>query len=140
LLIAGGNGLRLAGAGGPGWNLNAIQQYLALQRPEAGLLPGDERARLDVTRWQFWDLAHWDSACAALSDLVDPGHLDRFQDLFARALRVVVKPGKLADPAVQVGKPDGFGIDRRKALGELLRDQVCIGPFHRDSPPINAFP
>jgi len=46
------------------WESNAIQQYLALQRPDAGLLPRDERARLDVTRWQFWDLAHWDSACA----------------------------------------------------------------------------
>ncbi len=46
------------------WESNAIQQYLALQRPQAGLLPADERARLDVTRWQFWDLAHWDSACS----------------------------------------------------------------------------
>ncbi len=27
-------------------------------------MPTDEKARLDVTRWQFWDLAHWDSACA----------------------------------------------------------------------------
>ncbi|MFZ5834076.1 MAG: glutathione S-transferase family protein [Pseudomonadota bacterium] len=42
------------------WESNAILQYLALQKPESGLLPKDERARLDVTRWQFWDLAHWD--------------------------------------------------------------------------------
>jgi len=46
------------------WESNAILQYLALRRPEAGLLPLEERARLDVTRWQFWDLAHWDPACA----------------------------------------------------------------------------
>ena len=46
------------------WESNAIMQYLAAQRPESGLLPTDERGRLDVTRWQFWDLAHWDSACA----------------------------------------------------------------------------
>lgn len=45
------------------WESNAIQQYLALQKPESGLLPTDERARLDVTRWQFWDLAHWDPVC-----------------------------------------------------------------------------
>jgi glutathione S-transferase len=47
------------------WESNAIQQYLAMQKPESGLLPRDERARLDVTRWQFWDLAHWDPHCGA---------------------------------------------------------------------------
>ena len=46
------------------WESNAILQYLAGKRPESGLLPKDERARLDVTRWQFWDLAHWDPTCA----------------------------------------------------------------------------
>jgi glutathione S-transferase len=46
------------------WEANAITQYLASRRPESGLLPKDERARLDVIRWQFWDLAHWDPACA----------------------------------------------------------------------------
>jgi len=45
------------------WESNAILQYLAAKRPESGLLPADEKARLDVTRWQFWDLAHWDPAC-----------------------------------------------------------------------------
>src|SRR5262249_47226188 len=40
------------------WESNAIGQYLAGKKPDAGLLPRDERARLDVTRWQFWDLAH----------------------------------------------------------------------------------
>ena len=46
------------------WESNAIMQYLALKKPQSGLLPADEKARLDVTRWQFWDLAHWDPACA----------------------------------------------------------------------------
>src|SRR6516225_5187808 len=46
------------------WESNAIAQYLAGMKPGSGLLPQDERARLDVTRWQFWDLAHWDPACA----------------------------------------------------------------------------
>ncbi len=49
------------------WESNAIAQYLALKRPESGLLPKEERARLDVTRWQFWDLAHWDPACAVFA-------------------------------------------------------------------------
>jgi glutathione S-transferase len=46
------------------WESSAILQYLALKQPDAGLLPTDDRARLDVTRWQFWDVAHWDPACA----------------------------------------------------------------------------
>jgi len=46
------------------WESNAIMQCLALKKPQGGLLPVDEKARLDVTRWQFWDLAHWDPACA----------------------------------------------------------------------------
>src|SRR5216684_2438139 len=48
------------------WESGAILQYLALKKPQGGLLPQDERSRLDVTRWQFWGLAHWDSACATL--------------------------------------------------------------------------
>jgi glutathione S-transferase len=34
-------------------------QYLASKKPESGLLPRDEAARADVTRWQFWDAAHF---------------------------------------------------------------------------------
>src|SRR5262249_13540073 len=49
------------------WEANAITQYLAARRPESGLLPSDERARLDVMRWQFWDLAHWLPACAVFA-------------------------------------------------------------------------
>jgi glutathione S-transferase len=37
----------------------AIMQYLASKRPESGLLPRDEQARADVTRWQFWDATHF---------------------------------------------------------------------------------
>ena len=37
----------------------AIMQYLASKKPESGLLPRDEAARADVTRWQFWDSSHF---------------------------------------------------------------------------------
>lgn len=37
----------------------AIMQYLASKKPESGLLPQDEQARADVTRWQFWDSSHF---------------------------------------------------------------------------------
>src|SRR5262245_22982818 len=48
------------------WESNAINQYLASKKPEAGLLPADPRARVDVCRWQFWESAHWDPACGTL--------------------------------------------------------------------------
>src|ERR1700759_1068504 len=38
------------------WESEAIAQYLASRKPDSGLFPSDERARLDVIRWQFWDL------------------------------------------------------------------------------------
>src|SRR4030088_595403 len=56
------------------WESNAICQYLAAKKPDSGLLPKDENARLDVTRWQFWALAHWHPTCAVFSseDVVNP--------------------------------------------------------------------
>jgi glutathione S-transferase len=59
------------------WESNAIAQYLAGRKPQSGLLPGDERGRLDVTRWQFWDVAHWDPACEVLllENFVKPNFL-----------------------------------------------------------------
>lgn len=44
----------------------AIMQYLASKKPEAGLLPRDEAGRADVTRWQFWDAAHFSPALGTL--------------------------------------------------------------------------
>ena len=59
------------------WESNAIMQYLAGRKPQGGLLPGDERGRLDVTRWQFWDLAHWDPPVETLllENFVKPNFL-----------------------------------------------------------------
>ncbi len=48
------------------WESNAIAQYLAAKRPEGRRLPSDLRSQVDVMRWQFWDSAHWDPACATL--------------------------------------------------------------------------
>jgi len=48
------------------WESNAITQYLASKKPEAGLLPPDGRARAQVNQWQFWDISSWDPACATI--------------------------------------------------------------------------
>jgi glutathione S-transferase len=44
----------------------AIMQYLASKKPESGLLPRDEAARADVTRWQFWDSSHFSPALGTI--------------------------------------------------------------------------
>ncbi len=67
------------------WESNAIGQYLAGRKPESGLLPSDERARLEVIRWQFWDLAHWDPACAVF--------------IFENVVKPIVSNGSGPDPA-----------------------------------------
>ena len=45
----------------------AIMQYLASKKPETGLLPRDEAQRADVTRWQFWDAAHFSPHAATIA-------------------------------------------------------------------------
>ncbi len=45
----------------------AIMQYLASKKPESGLLPRDEASRADVSRWQFWDAAHFSPQLANLA-------------------------------------------------------------------------
>jgi glutathione S-transferase len=45
----------------------AIMQYIASKKPESGLLPREEAARADVTRWQFWDAAHFSPHLASVA-------------------------------------------------------------------------
>ena len=45
----------------------SIMQYLASKKPDSGLLPQDEAARADVTRWQFWDAAHFSPQLGTLA-------------------------------------------------------------------------
>src|SRR5215472_15271036 len=40
------------------WETLAIMQYIAGKKPSA-LWPNDARTRADITRWQSWNLVHW---------------------------------------------------------------------------------
>ena len=93
------------------WESNAILQYLAAKRPESRLLPVDEKARLDVTRWQFWDLAHWDPACTVFifENLVKP---------------VVLKSGE-PDPATLVPLQGAVADEVRERLVALGHDDLA---------------
>src|ERR1700746_3542286 len=76
------------------WESGAIAQYLAARKPETGLFPRDDRARLDVTRWQCWDLAHWDPACAVF--------------LFENVVKAVVLKSGDPDPAALAKGAESF--------------------------------
>lgn len=82
------------------WESNAILQYLAAQKPAAELLPEDIKARLQIVKWQFWDSAHWDPACAifAFENYVkqlfqrgepDAREIARGEEMFARLAPVL---------------------------------------------------
>lgn len=83
------------------WESGAILQYLAGKKPASGLLPSDEAGRLNVTRWQFWDMSHWDPACAIYlfenvvkavilkSGEPDQAQLQKGAELFNRAAKVL---------------------------------------------------
>ena len=50
------------------WETLAIMQYVASKKPNA-LWPNDARIRADITRWQSWNLAHWN--CDVWSAVAD---------------------------------------------------------------------
>lgn len=49
------------------WESNAIMQYLAVKAPANTLYPRDDAKRADISRWQCWELAHFNKAFGALS-------------------------------------------------------------------------
>lgn len=47
------------------WESTAIMQYLASQISNS-LWPENVQSRVDIMRWQSWQLAHWQAACQPL--------------------------------------------------------------------------
>jgi glutathione S-transferase len=82
------------------WESNAIVEYLAAKNPGLGLLPPETPARLQATKWLYWESAHFDPACAvfAVERVVkalfnrgaeDPAEIARGNQLFERAGKVL---------------------------------------------------
>ncbi len=82
------------------WESNAVVQYLASLRPQSGLLPADLKTRMTAVKWQFWETAHFDPACAifmferVVKPLFGRGEaskqeLDRGEELMARLCPVL---------------------------------------------------
>jgi len=78
----------------------SIMQYLASKKPESGLLPRDEQARADVTRWQFWDSSHFSPQLGTLA--------------FQRVIK----------PMIGMGEPDAGKVE--EALTNFRRFAVVL--------------
>lgn len=48
------------------WESNAINQYLVEKAGGSPLFPRDPQIRADITRWQFWEQAHFNRAFGTL--------------------------------------------------------------------------
>jgi glutathione S-transferase len=81
------------------WESNAIMQYIASKKKNT-LWPDGARARADIARWQFWQVAHWHEGCGGFlwENLVkkllmgadaDPAVLKRAEEAFHRDAPVV---------------------------------------------------
>jgi len=97
------------------WESNAILEYFAALKPQARLLPDEARARTAVTKWLFWEAAHWDPACV-------PFAVERVvKKLFARGAE---DPAEIARGTVlfkQVGDVlDGQLAKHRFIAGDAL--------------------
>ncbi|WP_411728435.1 glutathione S-transferase family protein [Methyloglobulus sp.] len=46
------------------WESNAIMQYLCSKVPNNLLWPANPRVQADISRWQFWQVGHFGSACS----------------------------------------------------------------------------
>ncbi|MGH6872084.1 MAG: glutathione S-transferase family protein [Rhizomicrobium sp.] len=94
------------------WESDAILEYLAFKKPEAGLVPADTPARLQVTKWLYWNCAHWDPAVAIF--------------VFERVVKKLFNRGGPAEAEIARG---GELLDRlAKVLdGELSRHRYVTG-------------
>ena len=94
------------------WESNAILQYLAGKSANA-LWPNDPRARADIARWQFWQLAHWGAeACQPLT--------------FQRLVKKILNLGPPDEAAVAKGT-EAFHKEAKMLDAHLARQKYLVG-------------
>ena len=105
------------------WESNAIVEYLASLKPASGLLPTDTKARLQVTKWLYFESAHWDQACAifaferVVKKLFNRGAIDEKE--IARGTQQFERIGKVLDSAL--------GAHRYVAGEQLTVADIALG-------------
>lgn len=94
------------------WETLAIMQYVAGKKPNA-LWPNDARTRADITRWQSWNLAHWNrDACVPL--------------LFERFVKKMLNLGE-PDQAVIAKGAEGFAKEAGMLNAHLAKHKHLLG-------------
>jgi glutathione S-transferase len=90
-----------------------LRSTLRAKKPDSGLFPREERARLDVIRWQFWDIAHWDAPCAIF--------------IFEHIVKAVVLKGGEPDPAALAKGEELFHRSAKVLDGQLKGKKFVTG-------------
>jgi glutathione S-transferase len=94
------------------WESNAILQYLA-GKNGSSLWPNDPRARVDISRWQFWQLAHWGAeACQPLT--------------FQRLVKKFMNMGP-PDEAVVAKGTECFNKEAKMLDAHLAKQKYLVG-------------
>jgi glutathione S-transferase len=102
------------------WESNAIAQYLAAQRPASGLWPTDPARQADVSRWQFWQTAHWGPICTVYT--------------FERVVKRFADLGPADEAAIARAEPDfhtyaGVLDGQLRGRRWVTGDQLTVADF-----------
>jgi len=94
------------------WESNAIMQYIASKTPNS-VWPNDARTLADISRWQFWQLAHWGAeACQPLT--------------FQRLVKKILNLGP-PDEAVIAKATECFNKEAKLLDGQLAKQKYLVG-------------
>ena len=94
------------------WETLAIMQYVAGKKPNS-LWPNDARGRADITRWQSWNLTHWNrDACVPL--------------LFERFVKQMLNLGTPDQAAIAKGS-EAFGKEAEMLDAHLAKQKYIVG-------------
>src|SRR5271165_1763883 len=94
------------------WESNAILQYIAGKSANT-LWPNDARTRADISRWQFWQLAHWGGeACSPLT--------------FQRLVKKLLNLGP-PDEAVVAKGTECFNKEAKMLDAHLAKQKYLVG-------------
>lgn len=72
------------------WESNAIMQYLCSKVPNNSLWPTNPKLQADISRWQFWVVGHFGSACGTL--------------LFERVIKILFNRGEPDEQEIAKGE------------------------------------
>ena len=95
------------------WESEAILHWLAAKRPQSDIVPKDERARIDMLRWQFWSLAHWEASIAPI--------------LYEKLVKKLTDPAAQPDMTVVAKSEETFHGFANVLEGQLQKSSYVAG-------------